>query len=67
VFGSVSLLDLYKLNPMADFVEVYHALLFRMDWPNWGELAYACTFSLAMLAFGLYVFKRLEPRLAEEL
>jgi ABC-type polysaccharide/polyol phosphate export permease len=63
----VSLLTLYKLNPMTAFVEMYHQMLFYLQWPDWELFVYAAAASIAMLAFGLLVFKRLEPRLAEEL
>jgi ABC-type polysaccharide/polyol phosphate export permease len=63
----VSLLQLYKLNPMTAFVEMYHSMLFYLRWPDWELFVYAAGVSVAMLAFGLYVFKRLEPRFAEEL
>ena len=63
----VSLLTLYKLNPMTAFVEMYHQMLFYLQWPDWELFVYAAVVSFAMLAFGLLVFKKLEPRLAEEL
>jgi ABC-2 type transport system permease protein len=66
VFG-VSLLTLYKLNPMTAFVEMYHQMLFYLQWPDWELFLYAAVVSFATLAFGLLVFKRLEPRFAEEL
>jgi ABC-2 type transport system permease protein len=66
VFG-VSLLTLYKLNPMTAFVEMYHQMLFYLQWPDWELFLYAAVISFATLAFGLLVFKRLEPRFAEEL
>lgn len=65
--GPVHLLTLYKLNPMTDFVEVLHQMLFQLVWPNWFEVAYALGASAAAFAFGLAVFRKLEPRLAEEL
>jgi ABC-type polysaccharide/polyol phosphate export permease len=66
VFG-VSLLTLYKLNPMTAFVEMYHSMLFFLRWPDWELFVWATFCAVAMLAFGLWVFKRLEPRFAEEL
>ena len=66
VFG-ISLLTLYKLNPMTAFIEMYHQMLFYLQWPDWKLFVYAAVFSFAMLAFGLWAFKKLEPRLAEEL
>jgi ABC-type polysaccharide/polyol phosphate export permease len=66
LFG-VSLLTLYKLNPMTAFVEMYHQMLFYLQLPDWELLVYAAVVSFGMLALGLTVFKRLEPRFAEEL
>ena len=63
----VSLLTLYKLNPMTAFVEMYHQMLFYLQFPSWQLFVYAALVSFATLAFGLFVFKKLEPRLAEEL
>jgi ABC-type polysaccharide/polyol phosphate export permease len=65
--GPVHLLTLFKLNPMTDFVEVFHQMLFRLTWPDWTEFSYAIVSSVVVVAFGLFVFKKLEPRLAEEL
>ena len=66
-FLGVSLLTLYKLNPMTAFVEMYHQMLFYLQFPSWQLFVYAALVSFATLAFGLFVFKKLEPRLAEEL
>lgn len=58
---------LLALNPMAVFVDAYRNLLYDLHAPDlyqWGAIAIG---SLATLAFGLWVFHRLEPRLAEEL
>lgn len=63
----ISLLTLYKLNPMTAFVEMYHQMLFYLQWPDWELFAWATFCAFGMLAFGLWVFKKLEPRFAEEL
>ena len=60
-------LTLYKLNPMTAFVEMYHSMLFYLQWPDWELFLYATVVSVAMLGIGMLVFKRLEPRFAEEL
>ena len=67
VLGPIHLLTLYKLNPMTDFVEVFHQMLFQLVWPNWFEMTYAIGSAFAIFALGLFVFNKLEPRLAEEL
>lgn len=66
-FLGVSLLTLYKLNPMTAFVEMYHSMFFYLQWPDWKLFVYAAGWSFAIFFFGLFVFKKLEPRLAEEL
>jgi ABC-2 type transport system permease protein len=66
-FLGFDLLTLYKLNPMTAFVEMYHSMLFYLEWPDWELFLYATVVSFAMLGLGMLVFKRLEPRFAEEL
>jgi ABC-type polysaccharide/polyol phosphate export permease len=58
---------IYQLNPMVGFVEAYRDLLYDLRAPSFGSLAYLFCISLATLAFGYAVFRRLEPKLAEEL
>jgi ABC-type polysaccharide/polyol phosphate export permease len=52
---------------MTAFVEMYHSMLFYLEWPDWELFLYATAVSFAMLGLGMLVFKRLEPRFAEEL
>ena len=66
-FLGFDVLTLYKLNPMTAFVEMYHSMLFYLQWPDWELFLYAAVVSFAMLGLGMLVFKRLEPRFAEEL
>lgn len=66
-FLGISLLTFYKLNPMTAFVEMYHSMLFYLQWPDWELFVWATACAFGMLAFGLWVFKKLEPRFAEEL
>ncbi len=58
---------LYELNPMVRFVEAYRNCLYDMRFPPLAEVLYLVVFSGAVLALGLFVFLRLEPKLAEEL
>ena len=66
-FLGFDVLTLYKLNPMTAFVEMYHSMLFYLQWPDWKLFLYAAVVSFTMLGLGMLVFKRLEPRFAEEL
>jgi ABC-type polysaccharide/polyol phosphate export permease len=65
--GGISLLALFKLNPWTDFAEIFRDTLYSGRLPGLGATVYVVAFSAAILSFGLYVFSRLEGRLAEEL
>ena len=58
---------LLKLNPLTDAVLSYQRMLYDGTHPGWFEMAYFGICSVVTLAFGLFVFNRLEPALAEEL
>jgi ABC-type polysaccharide/polyol phosphate export permease len=58
---------LYKSNPMVGFANSYHAFLYSLRFPVWTDIVWPIAASLLMLVIGLRVFRRLEPRLAEEL
>jgi len=65
--GGISLLAIFKLNPFTDFAEIFRDTLYSGRFPGLGDTVYVIAFSAAILALGLYVFNRLEGRLAEEL
>jgi lipopolysaccharide transport system permease protein len=52
------------LNPVTGFVESFRASLFGRPLP-WGALAYSCVFSLIMLVYASYAFRRMERDFAE--
>jgi len=58
---------LYELNPMVRLVEAYRDCLYDLRFPPLADVLYLVVFSAAVLALGLFVFLRLEPKLAEEL
>lgn len=58
---------LLELNPMVGFVESFRDLLYDLRMPPLGMLAYLTFTSVAVFGAGLYLFGRLEGRLAEEL
>jgi ABC-2 type transport system permease protein len=62
-----ALFTLYKLNPMVRFVEAYRDCLYDLRFPALLDTLYLVGVSAATLALGVYVFFRLEPKLAEEL
>jgi ABC-type polysaccharide/polyol phosphate export permease len=55
------------INPMVSFVECFRAVLYDRRWPPMNLLGYASVWALVMLWIGVVVFRRYEPRLAEEL
>jgi ABC-type polysaccharide/polyol phosphate export permease len=61
------LLDLYLLNPMTRFAEVYRDLLYHLRGPTLGTMLYLVAVSSVTLLIGLATFARLQGRLAEEL
>jgi ABC-2 type transport system permease protein len=58
---------LYRLNPMVPLVEAFRDVLYDLRFPPLGDLLYVAAWALGCTAAGLFVFSRLEPRLAEEL
>ena len=57
----------YQLNPMVAFVESYHRVLYDLRFPELGDFLWAAVSAFLSLAIGWAVFKKFEPRLAEEL
>lgn len=58
---------LYRANPMVAFTESFHRVLYDLRWPAWGDVLWMVVASALALLFGWLVFRRYEPRLAEEL
>lgn len=63
----VSLLTLAKINPMTDFAAAFRATMYNGTMPTLYGFLYITAAATSALAVGLYVFARLEGRLAEEL
>jgi ABC-type polysaccharide/polyol phosphate export permease len=58
---------LYEANPMARFAAVYRDLLYHLRGPELSDLLAIVAWVVGALVVGGLVFRRLEPRLAEEL
>jgi len=63
---SFPLLRVYELNPLVRFVDAYRAVLYDLRFPALSDVVYVSLWAVAMLALGLFVFNRLDRRLAEE-
>ena len=61
------LTQLYKLNAVVDFVEPVRDMFYGGKWPSPALAAIAVVAAVVTLLLGNKVFRRLEPRLAEEL
>ena len=59
--------DIYGINPMVGFVEVFRDLLYVQQLPSLGTVAYLVVVTTAVLLLGMVVFSRKQGRLAEEL
>jgi lipopolysaccharide transport system permease protein len=59
--------SVYAANPMVGFVAVFRDLLYNLQFPDWEQLLYVVAWSVGVLVVGMAVFRRFEPRLAEEL
>jgi ABC-type polysaccharide/polyol phosphate export permease len=56
-----------EANPMTVFVVQFRDVLYNLRFPAWDQTAFLAIVSIATLAFGWWVFRRLTPRFAEEL
>lgn len=65
LIGGVTILDLYRLNPMERFVEVFRNLLYDNRWPALDSVLQCVAWTLVVLLLGSWVFSRSERRLAE--
>jgi ABC-2 type transport system permease protein len=58
---------LYTANPLVQFIEAFHHVLYDLQWPTLRNFAYLAVWSVATLVVGYWIFRRYEWRLAEEL
>jgi ABC-2 type transport system permease protein len=65
LFGSVTIIDIYKLNPMYSFINFFRSLLYDNALPQAGDILAVLIWTAVSLALGMFVFKRNEKRLAE--
>jgi ABC-type polysaccharide/polyol phosphate export permease len=64
---TVPVKTLYNLNPMTRFVHVYRAALYDLRFPAIGDLLFITVAAAISVLAGYWVFRRMEPKLAEEL
>jgi ABC-type polysaccharide/polyol phosphate export permease len=68
VFGvTLPLRQIYSVNPMVHVIGAYRDVLYHGRVPGWQSMTYLGAFASVLFVIGLSFFRRLEPRLAEEL
>jgi ABC-type polysaccharide/polyol phosphate export permease len=63
----VHLRKLFALNPMTGIVELYRSLAFPDAFAGWGVVGVGAFISVAILLWGVTVFRRLESPVLKEL
>lgn len=67
LFGTVSLFDLYQLNPIGEFAKIFRSLLYDNRWPALSTSVACVCWSAGAFTLGYVIFKRHEKGLAEAL
>jgi lipopolysaccharide transport system permease protein len=62
---SITVLDIYRLNPMERFVSVFRSMLYDNTWPHPEDFLYVVVCAVISLSLGLWIFQRNEKGLAE--
>jgi lipopolysaccharide transport system permease protein len=66
LFGTpITIADLFHLNPMEHFVNVFRQLLYDNRWPDPSEWLWCAGAAAVSISIGLIIFRRHEKRLAE--
>jgi ABC-2 type transport system permease protein len=60
-------LRIYEYNPITSFVEAFRDVLWHLEFPGWGRMAYLAVFSIGMLVVGWSYFQRKAADVSEEL
>lgn len=68
IFGTnVTLMELYSLNPMAQFMAVFRTVLYDVTSPSLLSLLVCAFWSFAALGIGVFVYSKKDKNLAEAL
>jgi ABC-2 type transport system permease protein len=64
---SITLENIYSLNPMVHFLEVFRNLIYDNRWPNLIEWVICLGWAVVTFAVGMWIFRANEKKLAEAL
>jgi ABC-2 type transport system permease protein len=67
LFGGITFWDLYRLNPLENFLDVFRSLLYDNRLPTGDSVLRVLIWTVVSLVIGAWVFARHQDRLAEEL
>ena len=59
--------EIFQLNPLTGIIDMYRAGFVSSHGPNWHGWIISLVVSLAWLAFGSWVFRKLEPSILKEI
>jgi ABC-2 type transport system permease protein len=62
---SVTIVDVYNLNPMVHFVQVFRQILYDGRWPDAVEWLWCVGWAVGAFTLGVLVFRKNEKKLAE--
>jgi ABC-2 type transport system permease protein len=66
LFGTpITIMDIYTLNPLLHFVDVFRALMYDNTWPDLSDVIICVLWAAVALALGFWAFARKEKKLAE--
>lgn len=65
--GASKYIEILRLNPLAWYLDSYHAVMYFGVWPSTKEFVAMMAFSLLCLVAGYITFVKLRPRLPENL
>jgi lipopolysaccharide transport system permease protein len=65
LLGPITLLDIYQINPMYSFTNVFRSLHYNNSWPTAHDTVSTILWAAVALAMGLLVFNRNQKKLAE--
>jgi len=64
---SFPLVSFWELNPMLHFTQAFRSVLYDETWPSQVDMIWCVASAAVALLIGWRVFRRFEPRMAEEL
>lgn len=62
---SITLSNIYDINPMVHYIAVFRNVLYDNKWPNPTDWLICVAWSAVALALGVFIFRRSETRMAE--